>query len=147
MKKETRERTAAIILGLIMIFSMVGFAGMSIITTERGGGQVISNVIERELSAEEKIFVLRTGRVLLESYYAENCTGCKEFNILGDTFANRFSEYVVFEKVKGNMTKLQMIGQGGEIKDLETDISEEGLFDAFCNLAILQPKECLLKDI
>ncbi len=146
MKKDTKERIAAIFLGLIMVTSLAGFAAMNIITPESGTYQRIPPVVDRELTPEEKIFVLRTGRVLLEGYFSENCTECAEVIMLGETFANGFSDYFVFEKIRGNETRLQIIGQEGEIRELETNITEDGLLDVFCEIAILQPKECLLRE-
>jgi len=147
MKRETKERAAAIFIGLIMVMSLAGFAAMNVVIPAGDGGQTMPSVVDRELSPEEKIFVLRTGRVLLENYYAENCTGCVEFNVMAEVFVSRFPDYMIFEKVKGNETKLQMIGQGGEIRELEHPVTEDELFGVFCELAILQPKECLLREL
>lgn len=147
MKKDTKERAAAIFLGLIMIMSLAGFAAMNISFPTTEDTQGIPSVVDREMTPEEKIFVLRTGRVLMESFYSENCTECSELNILGETFANGFPEYFVFEKVKGNETRVQIIGQGGEIRELGTNLTEDELFDVFCDIAILQPKECLLREL
>ncbi len=143
-----KERYMAIFIGAILIFSMAGFAFTSSILRTPAVQQVqIPNIIERPLKPEEVVFVLRTGRVLVRNYYSEEQP---YLNIL-DNFADKFKDYIVFEKVsvaENETERFEMIGRTGEIKDLGNEtISEETLMDIFCDYAILQPKECLMREI
>jgi hypothetical protein len=143
-----RERAMAIFIGVIMVLSMAGFAmNSSTITTSQGQTPQISNIVEKPLTPEETVFVLRTGRIIIRDYYAEEPA---YMNVL-TSLAGKFERYIVLEKVKveSNQTsKFEIIGKTGEIKDLGNyTITEESAMDLFCEYAILQPKECLLRSM
>jgi len=143
-----RERAMAIFIGLIMIFSVGGFALSYAGRNVNPPRNTIPTIVERELNPEEVVSVLRSGRVLIENFYTENCSGCVERNAVLENFANSLDGFVVLEEVKANETKLQMIGTGGKIVSLENEsITEDNLMDIFCDIAIAQPNECLLREI
>lgn len=143
------ERKGAILIGLLLVFimggSLIGFAVLS----SRGPSQAqqgsdIPPIVDYELSPGELVFVLQTGRVVIENFYSPDCTECMQNNILLDSFVNTFPNYIVMESVVGNESKLQMIGRGGSIVELG-NLTEESLMNTFCDLAILQPRECIIR--
>ena len=143
-----KERYMAIFIGAILIFSIAGFAfNSTTLRTPAEQSVQIPSIVEKPLTPEEVIFVLRTGRVLIRNYYSEEPPHLQAV----ESFAGKFSDYMVFEKVRveANQTrKFEMIGRTGEIKDLSNEtINEETLMDLFCDYAILQPKECLMREI
>ncbi len=144
------EKMMAIFIGLIMVFSMVGFAATSIFT-DTGGGQTIEipSVMKSKISKENKLYVLRTGKVLIEHYYPSGCSECLSMNSMLEIFAKQFSGYVVVAEaaVPANETLFQAIGSAGRIRDMEYNMTQEGLMDIFCEITFRMPKECLLSDI
>ena len=155
-----KERAMAIFIGLVMVLSAAGFAAISAshIGPQQQQTSQIPTILNRTLTQEEKVTILRTGRVLIEDLYYPDCSECLANNRILEAFANRFRQFIVLEKVAvmpGNETnatggyiKLQMIGSGGEIQDLEgQNITEENLLNVFCDIAIAQPTECLLMEI
>jgi hypothetical protein len=153
-----KEKFFAIFVGLIFILSMAGFAVTSLsgFRQPQNPGAEIPNIINRELAPEEKIYVLQTGRVLVENFYVSGCSRCIADRATLESFANRFRDFVVLEQVEvaANATnetayvKLQMIGRAGLIEDLEeSQLTEENLTDIFCDMALSQPRECLLRGI
>lgn len=143
-----KERAMAIFIGLIMIASVGGFALSYAGRNVNPPQNLIPTIVDRELSPEEVVLVLQSGRVLIENFYLGNCTECIVNNIVLETFANKFDGFVVLEEVVANETKLQMIGMGGKIISLKNEtISESNLMDIFCDNAIAQPNECLLREI
>jgi len=143
-----KERLMAIFIGLIMILSVGGFAVSYAGRTITPPKNTIPNVVERELNPEEVVSVLRSGRVLIEDFYTKNCTICTENNAVLESFADKFKDFVVLEKVVANETTVQMIGVGGKIVKLGNEnITKENLMDIFCDIAITQPNECLLREI
>jgi len=141
------ERFMAIFIGLIMIGAVAGFA---LVNTMPAGPQVpeIPNIVRRSLTTDEVLFILRSGRVLIEDFYTIDCEDCFEKNVVLESFANKFKDFVVLEEVvvnQTNETMLQMIGAGGAIMDLENKTIDEGnLLEVFCDIAIAQPIECLI---
>lgn len=151
-----KERVAALFIGLIMILSIAGFAISSIVVrtdNNQQQGPTIDYVTRRPLTQEEKVFVLRTGRTLIESIYKPECVECMQINSLLESFASQFQQYVVFEVYAiGNVTDttqevLQIIGSGGSIKNLEKNLTSETLLNTFCEVAVTKPKECFLVGI
>jgi len=108
----------------------------------------IPTIVNRVLTPEEQIFVLRTGRVLIEDFYERNCSYCLQRNAVLEEFAKKLEGYVVLEMVPANETRLGVIGIGGRIIPIENEtISEEELMDIFCGVALKQPRECLIREI
>ena len=134
-----RERWAALVLGLLMIGSILGFASMSVRfspkKTETGP------VIDRMLSPEEKAAILRTGKVLIEYGYQQK--GTKAGLYL--SFVQKYPQFAVLEIFPSNQTIDQLIGNQGRIIDLHNVTQESELFRIFCDNAVLKPKECLLE--
>jgi hypothetical protein len=141
------ERFMAIFIGVIMLGSVAGFALFQTIPAGPEAPQ-IPNIIKRQLTIDETLFILGSGRVLIEDFYAIDCNDCFEKNMVLESFANRFEDFVVLEEVVVNQTNqsmLKMIGAGGTIVDLENKtVDEENLLEVFCDIAIAQPIECLI---
>jgi hypothetical protein len=143
-----KERFMAIFIGVIMLSSVAGFALMSINMSPGPEAPDIPTVVNRQLTTDEALFILRSGKVLIEDFYSVDCGDCLEKNAMLEAFANRFYDFIVLEKVvvnQTNQTMLQMIGAGGKITKLDNiTINESNLLDMFCEVAIAQPIECLL---
>ncbi len=143
-----KERMMAIFIGLVMIGSIAGFAGVQFIPEQQNTGPDIPIIVNRTLTGDEIIFVLRTGRVLIQNHYLPDCTECMSNNIVLESFAHRMNGLIVLEEVMGNATKLQMVGSDGSIESLENvTITEENLMDIFCDISFVQPRECLLREL
>lgn len=143
------ERFMAIFIGVIMLGSVIGFALMSTINPQQEAPE-IPNIINNELSTDEVIYILKSGKVLIENFYTSNCVECLDKKIELESFVNRFKDFTVLENVvvnQTNETRLQMIGIGGTILKLEnTTINQNNLLEKFCSVAMSQPIECLLED-
>jgi hypothetical protein len=145
-----KMKPAAVILILVlMVFSAVGFAMQSAnFGGQPGSGEAqIPSVIREPLTPEQQIQILRSGRVLIEHEYLENCTDCLDKNSDLESFAARLEGYVVINEVIGNESRLDMIGSGGKITDLSGQaLDYESLLDQFCQVAIAQPRACIIRD-
>jgi len=144
-----KERLMALFIGSIMLMSVVGF---SLANTRFGNPQQnkidLPFMVNRELTGEELASILRSGRVVVEDFYEANCTQCPEKNAFLQTFFERFRDFVVLQIVEGNETTMKMIGAGGRIRDItDMELTDENMLDVFCEVAIMQPKECLLEQI
>lgn len=142
-----KERLIAIFIGSIMVLSAAGFAINSAVNQgdSQTPGYNIPTIVTRQLTPEESIYVLQNGKVLIEFFYAENCTDCPAKMTALEGFVQRLSEFAVLEEVKGNETSIQIIGAGGRIVDMTNQtLSGDALMSKFCEIAIAQPAECLM---
>lgn len=147
---EFNKQTAmGLFIAFIMIFALIGYAFMSA-GGEGGEGNIpqIPNIVNGSLEPEEKILVLRTGRVLIEDFYSPDSPESLEKKAMLEGFADRLKDFLVLELVEVplNETKIWMIGRAGDVVDIG-NITQGDFMDVFCLNAILQPRECLLKDI
>jgi len=129
---------------IIMVLSAVAFALSSAQYNQNTPVVQIPSIIDYELSPQEQIQILTTGRVIIENLYDQNCTNCTERNIILNGFATKMKDFVVLENVAGNETRLGIIGNGGRIVPMESNLTEESLLRTFCANAIAQPKECIM---
>ncbi|MCK4714088.1 MAG: hypothetical protein KAT35_00815 [Candidatus Aenigmarchaeota archaeon] len=144
----TMKPAAAIFIIVIMVLSVAGFALNSGSFQNEPDVLDIPTVVREPLSTQDQVYILRTGRVLIEHFYTEDCTDCFEKNAQLEEFAARLDGYVVVNEVMGNESRLGMIGMGGKIVDISnTNLDYEGLIDTFCGIAIAQPRVCILRDI
>lgn len=144
-----KERLAAIFIGLVMIGSLAGFAAVQFIPAQQNTeAPEIPIIVNRTMTSGEIVSILQTGRVLIQNHYSPDCTECIDDNIVLETFANSMGGLIVLEEVEANETKLQMVSPDGRIKDLENiNITESNLMDIFCDVSLIQPRECLLREI
>jgi thiol-disulfide isomerase/thioredoxin len=144
----TMKPAAAIFILVIMVLSVAGFALNSANFQKEPEGIDIPAVVREPLSTQDQVYILRTGRVLIEHFYTDGCEDCFEKNAQLEEFAARLDGYVVVNEVAGNESRLDMIGMGGKIVDISnTSLDYEGLIDTFCGIAIAQPRACILRDI
>ncbi len=142
------ERFMAIFIGVIMLGSVAGFAMMSINLQPDSEAPEIPTIVNRQLTTDETIYILRTGKVVIENFYSIDCNDCLERNVMLEAFANQFKDFVVLERVVVNQTNqsmFQMIGSGGRILKLDNQtINDSNILGFFCEVAIAQPIECLI---
>lgn len=155
MLSMNKEKAIAILFGLIMLFSLAGFGGLSLLGSSDQGQDpnngandiYVPTVSYEELDSQEKLYVLQTGRVLIESSYSLDCQECIENNALLESFARQFPAHVVVQIVETEEPpEIKMTGRNGIIQEL-TDVTETGIMDLFCSLAAVQPRECLFREL
>lgn len=152
MKKQHQQILMALFIAFIMLASAVGFALLRNTPIEGGQqGPTFPNVVERVLTSEEKVSILRDGKSLIEYLYPSNCTDCFEKRITYENFATsqEFKDYVILEtSVEENVTAEWMVmaytGDQVEIADVNTT---GDLTKIFCDASILKPNICVLQEI
>lgn len=149
-----KQMIFAIVIGLIMLTSVAGFAAFG----PRLTGQVTQDqqdytiplVVDRPLTGQEISLILRQGRVVFESVYNEACDDCRVKDQELEFFARNLGGFAIISSVETQngegWEKFQMIGTNGKIVNLEEEeITQDNLLTLFCSIAIIQPKECILK--
>jgi len=146
--KFDRKRFFALFVGVMMITWAIGLALSFNIKLAGDQGMRIEDVYDQPLTANEKIAILKSGRVLIEFLHngtQENLDKKAAY----ENFVARFKGFVVLEAVEisqSNQTMDQMINPQGDIVPLD-NVTSTQLVDVFCQTTIIQPRECLLSGI
>jgi thiol-disulfide isomerase/thioredoxin len=139
---------ASILILVIMVLSVVGFSLNSASYQQAPETPDIPSVIRKPIDTQTQISILRSGKVLIEHFYTEGCIDCLDTNAKLESFASRLEGYVVVNEVVGNDTRLDIIGSQGKIISLENEsLDYESLLDIFCDIAIAQPRTCIVREI
>ena len=151
MKDENKTKIMSIFIGLVMVLSLAGFAGLSLVgradvDQNQNTGPEIPNIVYRELEPDEVLYSLQNGRVVMEYTYAENCETCEADELMLTTVVNRFLGHIILQSIEGEETSLRMTGVGGSIIEVE-DVTEDNVIDVFCQVAPIKPRECLVRDL
>jgi len=145
--KMNKQTVFTLFIGVMMITWVMGMA-MSYNTPITQRGMKIESVYDRMLTPQEKITILRSGRVLIEYLHAGGFASVEKKAVY-ENFVARFKDFVVLEAVEiqqANETIDQLVTPTGDIVELE-NVSAEELVDVFCDNAFVQPKECLMRNI
>jgi hypothetical protein len=145
-----RERLIAIFVGLVMILSAAGFALNAAMNQGRNQtpGLNIPTIVTRPLTTEEIVYVLSNqGKVIIEYSYQNSTSDYTDRISALESFAQKQSDFVVLEEYQGNETSLKIIGSQGRILDIgNMTLSDQNLMDTFCDIAIAQPQECIMRE-
>jgi hypothetical protein len=153
-----KERIAAIVIGGIMLLSVAGFAIMGLGRFAGNQETEIPYVVNKVLDNSQLSGILRTGRIVIRNIYEQGCIECITNSNDLEIFTNTFKGYIVLESVSVNpenytvdedgYVKFEMISPTGDIVDLkEYDLDQETLADIFCEISVMQPQECLLREV
>ena len=141
------QRLFAILVGVLMLSSVAGFAIMNVY--QAPAQNEIPSIIDKPLGPQDRVYILRTGKVLIEYLYPEGCIECSEKIALYQSFVNNFKDYAVLEivEVPANETADRIIGNYGDTIELANVTTAQDFMPIFCSVAMKQPKECLLMEM
>ncbi len=146
--KWNRQTVFTLVIGIMMVTWVMGTALSSNLQLAQSGGIRLESVYDRLLTPQEKITILRSGRVLIE-YLHTGGFEAAEKRATYENFVARFKDFIILEVVEieqANQTLDQMVTPTGDIVDLQ-NVSADGLVDVFCDNSYVQPRECLLRGI
>ena len=145
--KLDKQVVFTIVVGIMMVTWAMGMALSYNIKT--GGQQVqIENVYREPITGQEKVGILRAGYVIIEYQYIPGEESLDLIPIY-ESFASRFSDFSVLIEIEvqnQNETINQMLSPNGDVIPLE-NVTESNLVDIFCDNTLVQPRECLLRNI
>jgi len=140
------ERFMALFIGFVMVASILGFAMMRY-TPEAPGPVKLPDVLNRTLTPEERVGVLRGGKVIIEYFHNGSCQDCAEKERMYMNFVDSFRGYVMLSYGVSNETADWMINLDGTQIDLSDVNSTRELRSLFCEVAIIKPNVCILEEI
>jgi hypothetical protein len=107
------------------------------------------NILEQELKAEQKSYLLEKGYTLIEIKYSINCENCLNQKNLLEQIASSpgFKEQIYLQTIQAD-TKIPKIKiesiYGTKILENET---QEKIINAICELLVNPPLACTLRNI
>jgi len=110
----------------------------------------LPNVLNRTLTPEERVGVLRSGKVIIEYFYNVTCIECLEKEGVYKNFveSKEFKGYLTLSHgTSENETMDWMLNLDGTQIDLTDINSTEELKALFCEVAFIKPNICLLQEI
>jgi hypothetical protein len=146
--KWNRQTVFTIVIGFMLLTWVMGTALSSNLQLAQGNGIRIESVYDRLLTPQEKVTILRSGRVLIEYLHTGGFEAVDK-RATYENFVARFKDIVILEVVEieqANQTLDQMITPTGDVVELQ-NVSAAELLDVFCDNSYVQPKECLLRSI
>ncbi len=149
MNDVAKQRIMAVFIGFIMVASMVGFAMMSY-RPEGPGPVEVPDVLNRMLTPDERVGIIRNGKVIIEYFYNVTCIECLEREGMYKDFVElkEFEGYFVLSHgTSENETMDWMLNLDGTQIDLTGINSTRGLRELFCDVAFIKPNICILEEI
>lgn len=133
----------------IMFFSTIGFAALSSVNlgletepTKTSEQKTIERHTIRPLTDQEKAALLQNGVTIFEFLHTKECTKCAEYRPVLEAFSTKYPNTVLVD-ADSDKDLLQVTGRS--TKQI-ADVTEKSLLDAFCDVAFVQPKDCILKN-
>ncbi len=142
-----RKFVFTVVVGIMMITWAMGLA-LSYNIKVGDTGMKIESVYDRPLTGQEKVTILKTGKVLIEYLYTSDDPASAAKLATYENFVGRFQDFVVLEEaeVGVNQTMEQMISPTGDVIPLH-NVTDSSLIDIFCQNTVVQPRECLMRSI
>lgn len=134
----------------IMFFSTIGFAALSSVKniglenepTQTSEQKTIERHTIRPLTDQEKSALLQNGVTIFEFLHTKDCAKCAEYRPVLEAFSTKYPNIVLVD-ADSDKDLLQVTGKS--TKQI-VDVTEKSLLDAFCDVAFVQPKDCILKN-
>ncbi|MBI4176421.1 MAG: hypothetical protein HY518_04395 [Candidatus Aenigmarchaeota archaeon] len=155
MDRKKKQQVFAVIVGVIMLASTAGFALFSSVsrfggTSQDGQGNQnpsVPAIVQRPLTTQETLFVLQSGKALIQYRSPAECQECDGEKAILEGFVQQFSGSAVLEETAGNKS-VEITTYRGELLDLSNEtITGENLLKLLCISSAVQPRECLFVDL
>lgn len=150
LKQLKGGKLISILLLLIMLLSTItGFALQALTTDNQGAGQGSvqlpdTNIIDYELTAEQKDQLIRNGKTVMEYRYQLACDNCTtERGYLG-AFVNEYPDQLFLQEIVDNsaaQSRLEISSFYG--RRLLTQPTPDDMLDALCNIMADPPPRCV----
>ncbi len=151
MQGKIKSQYVGLLLIFVMFFSTFAFAIINSVYTPTqpqdtpgpSSQKTVQRYLERALTEQEKTALLQNGVAILEFSHTKNCVQCDEYRTVIRNFYTKYSNVLVLD-IAGDKDNVQFTGK--ETQSV-TNITSDGLLDAYCKVSAIQPKECILKNI
>lgn len=104
-----------------------------------------SNIIDYELTPEQKNYLLADGKTIIEYSYNLSCVECLNQKALLEGLTNQFSDQLFLQEIVASDSSLTITSRYGQ-EDVE-NITQESIIDVLCELMINPPLGCIRRGI
>jgi hypothetical protein len=107
-----------------------------------------SNIVDYAITAEQRSYMLRIGRTILDYKYKLACTACSNQRSFIESAASQFSDQIFVQETidsTANNSTLSMTSYYGD-RSL-TNPTTDQMFDALCEVMVNPPVQCATRKI
>lgn len=150
-----KKKYASLILIFLMAGSTLAYSALQAFRNlgqPDEGAQVpdlpTSNVVNYEITAEQRSYMLQLGKTILEYRYKLGCTECANQRAYIEAAAREFPNQIFVQELIDNTANnptLSITSYYGH--ELLTSPSNERVFDALCELMLQPPIRCATRNI
>ncbi len=150
-----KKKYASLILIFLMVGSTLAYGVLQAFRSwsqPNGGAQVPdlpeNNVVNYEITAEQRSYMLQLGRTILEYRYKLGCTECANQQAYIEAAASEFPNQIFVQELIDNTANnptLSITSYYGS--EMLTNPSNERVFDALCELMLQPPIRCATRNI
>lgn len=147
-------KLVAILLLLLMLGSTVtSFALQAFNRGRQNGNQESvelpeSNIVDYEITDEQKSYLMRQGKTILEYRYQIACANCAEQRAYIEAAANEFSDQIFLQEIVDSQAIRPILEMNSFYGRLSLDDpSTEEILDGLCEIMADPPVRCVTRNI
>ena len=107
-----------------------------------------TNIIDYELTAQQEELLLQNGKVVAKFVYSVNCLECLQQKSYLESFAKQYSNQIFLVEISNATSqKSTLIVNSLRGSDTLTNVTQENILNAFCELMLQPPIDCALRKI
>ncbi len=150
-----KKKYASLVLMFLMLGSTLAYTALQAFRNWQQPNEAASapelpstNVVDYEITVEQRNYMLRLGRTILEYRYQLACTDCAAQRAYIEAVVGEFSNQIFVEEIvdaTATESTLSITSYYGD--KLLTSPSNEDVFDALCELMVEPPIRCATRNI
>ena len=147
------KKYASLVLMFLMLGSTITYGALQAFrgwqkSAEKAPELPESNVVDYEITAEQKNYMLRTGRTILDYRYRLACTECANQRAYIEAAARDFPTQIFVQEIIDNNATNSILSIASYYGSEQlTDPSNEEIFDTLCELMVEPPVRCATRNI
>jgi len=146
-----RSAVIGIFFIILMLGSTIAYSIMSAIRTPQNEGKTTlpeTNIIDYELTAQQKELLLQEGIVIAKFTYNINCLECLQQKSYLESFARQYSNQIfLIEIINATTQKSSLIVESLRGYETLTNVTWENALDIFCESMLQPPVDCALRNV
>lgn len=147
-----KSRISGIFLLLLMLSSTVAYGALRVIPKIESEEEIeipSQNIIDYKLTSEQRRYLLRRGKTIVELEYSFECKECMDVKAKLESAAREFSDQMLLIELLTTGNKSLPIVRvessfGRESLNQPTDVE---IMDAFCDLFVNPPLRCATRNV
>ena len=106
-----------------------------------------TNIIDYELSSDMEDYLLQNGMAIAKFTYITSCLECQSQKSYLESFARQYPTQIFLEELKGTSQGSSLVVNSYKATRTLTNVTNEKIFDAFCDAMLQPPVDCALNEV